>query len=77
MGSCKIFYFAKMHRVSEASTLRLFCEHYESVLLNPEGMSHQNIRNFMNDGGWSGIEFDGEVLLPRGSGQATAKIDQI
>ena len=75
-GSCKIFYFAQMHGLSEESTLRLFCEHYESVLLDPSGTSHQNIRNFMNNGGWEGIKFEGEVLLPKGS-ESAAKIDQI
>jgi hypothetical protein len=55
-GSAKVFYFAKLHQLSASDTLLLFAEHYQSVLDNPEGDDHQNIRQFMNHG-WGGIEF--------------------
>lgn len=66
-GSCKTFYFAKMHGLSEGAALRLFCEHYQDVLDTPEGDSHANIRAFMKNG-YAGLEFGGEALTPRGSG---------
>lgn len=65
-GSCKTFYFAKMHGLSEGAALRLFCEHYQDVLDTPEGDSHANIRAFMKNG-YAGLEFGGEALTPRGS----------
>lgn len=60
-GSAKIFYFASLHKLSEPDTLMLFAEHYESVLKDASGTSHQNIRNFMKYG-WKGIVFHGTVL---------------
>ncbi len=63
-GSCKIFYFSRLHRLSEKETLALFGEHYAEVLSNPNGDSHKNIRTFMRCG-WPGIAFDGEALVRR------------
>lgn len=63
-GSCKTFYFASLHALSEDATLRLFCEHYDDVKANPNGNSHGNIRAFMLTG-FSGIEFAGVALVPR------------
>ena len=61
-GSCKIFAFAKLHDLSEESTLACFGQYYrEDVLLNPEGIDHGNIRNFIKQG-WQGINFEGKVL---------------
>jgi len=61
-GSCKIFAFAKLHRLTVEQTLALFGDYYwKDVLNNPEGQDHQNIRNFMRDG-WEGIVFKGEAL---------------
>ena len=61
-GSCKIFWFARLHGLTEADTLRLFGDYYrKDVLENPEGQDHRNIRNFMKYG-WAGIHFDGEPL---------------
>ncbi len=45
-GSAKIFGFAQLHRLSQGDTLKLFCEHYQAVLTNPNGTDHPNIRNF-------------------------------
>jgi len=55
-GSCKIFAFAHLQQLSPSQTLKLFGDYYQSVLNNPTGNDHQNIRNFMQSG-WEGIEF--------------------
>ena len=61
-GSCKIFAFAKIHKLEKEETLALFGSYYfEDVLKNPDGNDHQNIRNFMIFG-WDGISFEGEAL---------------
>ncbi|MBF8457025.1 HopJ type III effector protein [Kaistella sp. G5-32] len=61
-GSCKIFSFAKLNHLSKEETLFLFGAFYrEDVLGNPEGIDHQNIRNFM-EFGWEGISFEGDAL---------------
>ncbi|MDD4853332.1 MAG: HopJ type III effector protein [Acinetobacter towneri] len=56
-GSAKIFSFAKLNGLNQAQTLSLFAEHYASVLATPEGIDHQNIRQFMQHG-WDGIQFE-------------------
>jgi hypothetical protein len=61
-GSAKVFAFAQINSLSAEDTLYLFAEHYQSVLANPDGIDHQNIRQFMVHG-WSGIEFEGEALV--------------
>ncbi len=63
-GSAKVFSFAQLNTLNEGDTLYLFAEHYQSVLENPEGTDHQNIRQFMIHG-WSGIAFEGQALLAR------------
>ncbi len=61
-GSCKIFAFAKIHKLDQQQTLNLFGDFYwQDVMDNPEGNSHQNIRNFIKYG-WPGIAFAGEAL---------------
>ncbi len=60
-GSAKLFFFAKLNDVSKEDTLKLFAEHYESVIMDEKGTSHQNIRNFM-EYGWEGVLFEKEVL---------------
>jgi len=61
-GSCKIFSFAKLNKLSKEQTLALFGDFYRTdVLKNPEGSDHQNIRNFQQFG-WNGISFEGEAL---------------
>lgn len=65
-GSCKIFAFAKLHRLSEAETLACFGRYYrDDVLQHPDASDHQNIRNFMRSG-WRGVEFEGEALERQG-----------
>ncbi len=60
-GSAKIFYFAKMNNLSKNDTLLLFSEHYQAVLDDLEGTSHQNIRNFMKFG-IEGLVFENTAL---------------
>lgn len=62
VGSCKIFSFGLMHRLSEETTLHCFGDYYrQDVLLNPEGEGHLNIRQFIQTG-WAGIQFAGTAL---------------
>lgn len=63
-GSAKVFAFAQINQLSEADTLYLFAEHYQSVLANPEATDHQNIRQFMLHG-WAGIAFEGDALTAK------------
>lgn len=46
---------------------RMFCEHYQGVLNDPDGDAHANIRSFMKHG-WDGITFSGPALRPRAKG---------
>ena len=63
-GSAKVFTFAKLNTLSKEDTLTLFAEHYKSVIENPDGTDHQNIRQFMIHG-WAGIAFEGQALLAK------------
>lgn len=63
-GSAKVFTFAQLNNLSKEDTLYLFAEHYQSVLANPHGTDHQNIRQFIIHG-WSGIVFEGLALLAK------------
>jgi len=61
-GSCKIFSFGLLNKLSEQQTLACFGGYYrDDVLGNPNGEDHQNIRNFMVSG-WAGIKFNGAAL---------------
>ncbi|MBL4677265.1 MAG: HopJ type III effector protein [Mucilaginibacter sp.] len=63
-GSAKVFAFAMLNGLNQGDTLYLFAEHYQSVLDNPTGTDHQNIRQFILNG-WPGISFEGEALTVR------------
>jgi hypothetical protein len=64
-GSCKLFSFAQLHKLSPQQTLHCFGAYYrEDVLGHPEGTDHQNIRNFIKTG-WAGIEFSGNALAKK------------
>ncbi|GAA4104132.1 HopJ type III effector protein [Mucilaginibacter panaciglaebae] len=63
-GSARVFAFAQLNNLSAADTLLLFAEHYQSVLDNPGGTDHQNIRQFMAHG-WSGIAFEKQALIAK------------
>jgi hypothetical protein len=63
-GSAKVFAFAQINNLGKEDTLRLFAEHYQSVLNTPDGADHQNIRQFIANG-WPGIVFEGQALLAK------------
>ena len=61
-GSCKLFSFAKLHKLTEPQVLACFGAYYrDDVLRHPNEDNHQNIRNFMKTG-WAGIHFEGNAL---------------
>lgn len=61
-GSCKIFYFAQLNKLTALETLALFGVYYRNdVLKNPTGTDHGNIRNFMLTR-CSGIKFTSSAL---------------
>ena len=60
-GSCKVFSFAQLHKLTKEQTLLMFAEHYRNVLDTPSGDNHANIRGFMETG-FSGLSFDGPAL---------------
>lgn len=61
-GSCKLFYFGKLHSLSKSDTLSCFGDYYRrDTLGNPTGNDHANIRNFITYG-WEGIQFEGVAL---------------
>ena len=63
-GSCKIFYFAKLNKLTAQQTLACFGRFYrDDVVNNPQGNDHGNIRNFMQTG-WSKVEFNSVALTP-------------
>ncbi len=64
-GSCKILAFARLNGLSQDQTLACFGKFYrEDVLADPQGVSHQNIRNFMQSG-WEKTVFQGTALEPK------------
>ena len=60
-GSCKLFAFAMHQEFTKEETLLCFGEHYQSVLEDKNGTSHQNIRNFMKTS-FKGLSFENEAL---------------
>jgi HopJ type III effector protein len=61
-GSCQLFAFAKLQKLTEIETLTCFGAYYfKDVLEHPTENNHQNIRNFMKTG-WNGIQFESEAL---------------
>lgn len=61
-GSCKLFAFAIHQQFTKEETLACFGEHYQSVLDDVNGTSHQNIRNFMKTS-FEGLSFEGDALI--------------
>ncbi|MFM9988089.1 HopJ type III effector protein [Flavobacterium sp.] len=62
-GSCKLFAFGLLQKLSAIQMLSCFGSYYfEEVLGNPEGTNHQNIRNFIKTG-WNEIRFEGVPLV--------------
>lgn len=62
-GSARVLYYAKLNNLSKEDTLLLFAEHYSHVLDSPNGVDHQNIREFLLNG-WEGVFF-ANVLLKK------------
>ena len=60
-GSCKLFAFAVLQQLTKGETLACFGEHYQNVLEDENGTSHQNIRNFMKTG-FDGLSFKSHAL---------------
>ncbi|WMN61827.1 HopJ type III effector protein (plasmid) [Pseudoalteromonas xiamenensis] len=67
LGSCKVFAFAKQHKLTKDETLACFAEHYfKDVLVHKDSQSHQNIRHFMNsEHGLDRVIFDSNVLMKK------------
>ena len=60
-GSCKIFAFGLINKLSVKQTLACFGSYYrDEVLKQPIGDNHANIRSFMRTG-WDGVSF---VTMP-------------
>ena len=64
-GSCKIFSFAKMHKLDEEQTLHCFGKYYrQDVLQNPNKTDHANIRTFIKYG-WDNVKFEKSALTAK------------
>src|SRR3569832_469981 len=63
-GSAKLLSYAALSNLDKDTTLKLWGQYYREVLKDPEGNSHQNIRNFKNYG-WEGVPFENGVALTR------------
>ena len=64
-GSCKIFAFAQLQKLSREQTLHCFGDYYrKDVVENPHNQDHQNIRQFMQCG-WQGISFENSPLAEK------------
>ncbi len=60
-GSCKTLGLAQLEALSDEEALRAFGEHYRSVLANPQGSDHGNIRALMKTG-LAGVRFTRQPL---------------
>ena len=56
-GSAKLLSYAALSNLDKETTLKLWGQYYREVMADPEGDSHQNIRNFMKYG-WDGVPFE-------------------
>lgn len=63
-GSAKLLSYAAIAGLDKDTTLKLWGQFYREVLADPDGNSHQNIRNFMKYG-WEGVPFENGVALTR------------
>jgi len=60
-GSCKLSAFAKHQKLKKQETLFCFGEHFQTVVEDTNGDSHQNIRNFMKTG-FESLSFENKAL---------------
>jgi hypothetical protein len=63
-GSAKLLSYAALSGMDKDTTLKLWGQYYREVLKDPDGSSHQNIRNFMKYG-WEGVPFENGIALTR------------
>uniref|UniRef100_A0A6S9ARL0 HopJ type III effector protein n=1 Tax=Ditylum brightwellii TaxID=49249 RepID=A0A6S9ARL0_9STRA len=63
-GSAKVLSYAALANMDKETTLKLWGQYYREVLADPEGDSHQNIRNFMKYG-WEGVPFENGIALTK------------
>jgi len=63
-GSAKLLSYAALSDLDKETTLKLWGQYYRDVLKDPNGDSHQNIRNFMKYG-WEGVPFENGIALTR------------
>lgn len=63
-ASCRVLALGQLAGLSEQQTLACFGRHYHTVIDDPAGASHANIRQFMSTG-WSGVHFEGRPLVFR------------
>jgi hypothetical protein len=61
-GSAKVLSYAALSQLDKETTLKLWGQYYREVLKDPDGDSHQNIRNFMKTG-WEGVPFENGIAL--------------
>ncbi len=66
-ASAQLLAFAHRLGLDLDSTLALYAEHYRSVLADPQGSNHANIRALMA-GGLAGVAWDADPLRLRGPG---------
>ncbi|PRB80177.1 HopJ type III effector protein [Pseudomonas sp. MYb185] len=60
-GSCRVLAMALDLGLSDEQALHCFGEHYQSVLAQPEGSEHANIRALMQHG-LAAVHFDNQPL---------------
>lgn len=63
-GSARILSYAALSNFDKETTLKLWGQYYREVLADPDGDSHQNIRNFMKYG-WEGVPFENGISLTK------------
>lgn len=63
-GSCKVLAMALDLGLDDLQALQCFAEHYQSVLENPDGHDHANIRALL-DHGLVAVKFDSPPLTRR------------
>ena len=63
-GSCRILAMALDLGLTDQQTLACFAEHYQSVLAEPDGSGHANVRALMQHG-LAAVHFDQPPLTRR------------
>jgi len=63
-GSCRIFALGLITQLTADDVLLCFGRFYRDVLASPEGIDHNNIRQFMISG-FAGLSFDAPALVAK------------